>query len=121
MPVATGKAAFINLNEHEMYQGQSTGKYSVVITLDEASEAKLADQGVKLREYEGNKQRKFASKFDVPLYDADGDEFIGAITRGSEIKIQYSLGQPNPVHGVTPYLDKIKVMELAEGGMDEDF
>lgn len=121
MSVITGTAAFINLTEHEMYQGQSTGKYSVVVTLDEANAAKLADQGVKLREYEGNKQRKFASKFDVPLYDASGDEFVGQITRGSEIKIQYSTGQPHPVHGITPYLDKIKVMELAEGNTDEDF
>ena len=121
MSVITGKAAFVNLTEHELYQGQSTGKYSIVITLDDGEAAKLEEQGIKLREYEGSKQRKFASKFDVPLYAADGSEFLGNVTRGSIVKIQYSTGQPHPVHGISPYLDKIKVIELAEGDTDEDF
>lgn len=121
MSVITGKAAFVNLTEHETYQNQSTGKYSIVLTLDDGEAKKLEDQGVKLREYEGSKQRKFASKFDVPLYAADGSEFIGEITRGSVVKVQYSTGQPHPVHGISPYLDKIKVLELAESNTDEDF
>jgi len=74
-----------------------------------------------MREYEGAKQRKFASKFDVPVYEANGDEFMGSITRGSFVRVQYSLGQEHPVHGITPYLDKIKVLELATGDTDEDF
>ena len=107
--VISGKAAFVNLTEHEMYQGQST------------SADKLAGQGVKLRTYEDTQQRKFASKFDTPIYDVNNDEFIGAITRGSDVKIQYTLGQEHPVHGITPYLDKIRVVELAETETDEDF
>jgi len=121
MSVINGSAAFINLSEHELYQGQSTGKYSLTVTLDDASIAQLEGQGVKMREYEGAKQRKFASKFDVPVYEANGDEFMGSITRGSFVRVQYSLGQEHPVHGITPYLDKIKVLELATGDTDEDF
>jgi len=119
--VISGKAAFVNLTEHEMYQGQSTGKYSIVVTLDQTSADKLAGQGVKLRTYEDTQQRKFASKFDTPIYDVNNDEFIGAITRGSDVKIQYTLGQEHPVHGITPYLDKIRVVELAATETDEDF
>ena len=121
MSVINGSAAFVNLSEHELYQGQSTGKYSLTVTLDDESIAQLEAQGVKMREYEGQKQRKFASKFNVPLYEANGDEFMGAITRGSLVRVQYSLGDEHPVHGFTPYLDKVKVLELAKGGMDEDF
>lgn len=121
MSVITGKAAFINLSSHEMYQGQSTGKYSIVVTLDADSADKLAEQGVKLRTYEDSQQRKFSSKFDVGVVDLDGEEFIGNITRGSSVKVQYSLGQEHPVHGFTPYLDKIRVVELAESATDEDF
>ena len=98
MSVINGSAAFINLAEHELYQGQSS-----------------PDGG------EPQSQRKFASKFDVPVYEANGDEFMGNVTRGSHVRVQYSLGQEHPVHGITPYLDKIKVLELASGDTDEDF
>ena len=121
MSVITGQVAFANLTEHEQYQGQSTGKYSIVLTLDEDNAGKLEAQGVKLRDYEGNKQRKFASKFDVPLYELNGDEFMGSISRGSTVRVQYALGQEHPVHGITPYLDKIRVVELAASESDKDF
>ena len=74
MSIATleGTVAFENLNEHEMYQGQSTGKFSLVVSLDDATADELDAKGVKLREYEGVKQRKFSSKFDVPVLNPDG-------------------------------------------------
>ncbi len=53
MAVLEGNVAFANLDEHEEYQGQSTGKYSLVLSLEPADADKLANQGVKLREYEG--------------------------------------------------------------------
>jgi hypothetical protein len=61
MAVVEGTIAFENLETHEMYQGQSTGKYSVVISLDDNTADQLAGLGVKLREYEGTKQRKFST------------------------------------------------------------
>ena len=126
MPVINGTAAFINLKEHEMYQGKSTEKYSLTVTLDDKSIDQLARQGVKMRSYapegsEPQQQRKFASKFDVPVYEANGDEFMGNVTRGSLVRVQYSLGAEHPVHGFTPYMDKVKVMELASSSSDEDF
>jgi hypothetical protein len=35
MSVVTGTVAFANLAEHEVYNGQSTGKYSLVLSLDD--------------------------------------------------------------------------------------
>ena len=101
MAVVEGTIAFENLDTHEMYQGQSTGKYSVVISLDDTTADQLAGMGVKLREYEGTKQRKFSTKYDVPVMDAEG--------------------QPHPVHGTSTYLNKIKVLEVAEQEGGEDF
>ena len=126
MSVIQGSAAFINLVEHEQYQGKSTEKYSLTVTLDDKSIEQLEAQGVKMREYAPDggtpqKQRKFASKFNVPLYEANGDEFMGQVTRGSLVRVQYSLGDEHPIHGFTPYLDKVKVLELATGSADEDF
>jgi hypothetical protein len=120
MSVLTGSVAFANLDEHEMYQGQSTGKFSVVLTLDATNAALLTEAGVKLREYDGSQQRKFASKFAVDIVDLDGEPCKDRITRGSLVRVQYTLGQEHPVHGITPYLDKIRVLELANAS-DEDF
>jgi hypothetical protein len=121
MSVITGSAAFVNLTEHEIFDGASTGKYSIVLTLDDDNAAKMEAQGVKLRNYEGSQQRKFASKFDVPIYELNGDEFMGTITRGSEVRVQYSLSQDHPRFGITPYLDKVRVVELADSATDGDF
>jgi hypothetical protein len=109
-----GTIAFAELETTEFYNGQDTGKYSVVLSLDDSDATQLADMGVKLREYEGVKQRKFSSKFDVPVYDADGVEFDGRVTRGSKVRIQYKEGNAHPVHGTGTYLEKLKVLELAE-------
>lgn len=114
MAVLEGNVAFANLDEHEVYQGQSTGKYSLVLALEGADADMLAEKGVKLREYEGTKQRKFSSKFDVPMFDSEGMDWRGRLTRGSKVRIQYQEGDEHPVHGVSTYLNKVKVLELAE-------
>jgi len=125
--VVSGIVAFSNLLEHEVYKGASTGKFSVVLTLDAENAKKLSSQGVKLRQYEGvngdiSQQRKFASKFAVGMYSLDNEEFMGQPTRGSEVRVQYSLsGDEHPVHGMTPYLDKLRIVKLAESATDGDF
>ena len=121
MAVLEGLLAFENLDEHEMYQGQSTGKFSVVLTLDESTADELVEKGVKLREYEGAKQRKFSTKYSVPVLDAEGGSFKGRIGRGSKVRVLYAEGQPHPVHGTSVYLNKIKVVEQAEDTGGEDF
>jgi hypothetical protein len=121
MAVLEGLVAFENLDEHEVYQGQSTGKFSLVLSLDEPTADTLAGSGVKLREYEGVKQRKFSTKYDVPVMDAEGNPFKGRIGRGSKVRIMYAEGQPHPVHGTSTYLNKIKVLEVAEQEGGEDF
>ena len=112
--VLEGLVAFENLAEHEMYNGQSTGKYSVVLSLSEEQGADLEARGVKLREYEGTKQRKFASKFEVGVVNADNTPFQGRVPRGSKVRLLWQEGAPHPVHGTSTYLNKIKVLEVAE-------
>jgi len=44
------------------------------------------------------------------------------LTRGSKVKILYAEGKPHPVHGTPTYLNKVRVIEVAEGGEgSEDF
>ncbi len=121
MAVIEGTVAFENLNEHEVYQGQSTGKYSLVISLDDETSNDLEAKGVKLREYEGVKQRKFSTKYEIPVFDTDGQPFMGRVTRGSKVRLLWAEGKPHPVHGTSTYLNKVKVLEVAESGDGEGF
>ena len=57
----------------------------------------------------------------VPVMDAEGNPFKGRIGRGSKVRIMYAEGQPHPVHGTSTYLNKIKVLEVAEQEGGEDF
>lgn len=120
MSVAIGTVAFESLNQTDVYNGMDTGKYNVTLTLDPESVEQLEKEGVNLKEYEGNKQRKFASKYPVDIFEADGSRFNGQVTRGSTVKVKYSLGKPHPVHGVSPYLSAVKVLELADDMGDDN-
>jgi len=120
MAVLTGKAAFINLDEHEVFQGQSTGRYTLTVTLDDDSAQMLSEQGVKLRDYEGKAQRKFSSKYPVKVIDAEDNPFIGPITRGSTIRLSYKTGPAHPVHGTPTYLNAVRVVELADDASIDD-
>ena len=125
MSVITGKVAFANLTEHEVFNGQSTGKYSVVVTLDDDQADKLASEGVKLKTYKNENQRKFATKFeDFQVIDNEGEPVSKSSVRyGDTVRIKYGLGKPHPVHGTSVYLQAIRVVEKgeAEGVDDEDF
>jgi hypothetical protein len=118
--VTSGVVAFSNLTECEVYQGQSTGRYSLVITMDEASASPLGDMGVKLKEYDGKKQRKFASKFHVQVVDTDDQPVNGEIPYGSKVRVLWKAGDAHPQHGVGTYLNKVRVVEFAENGSDEE-
>lgn len=114
MSIAIGTVAFESLRKTDVYNGMDTGKYNITLTLEEDSADQLEQEGVKLKEYEGNKQRKFSSKFMTDVFDSEGNPFNGHVTRGSKVKVMYSTGKPHPVHGVSPYMVKIKVLELAD-------
>jgi len=119
--VTEGTVAFQSLREHDSFNGQSTGKYTLTLTLPEDNAKELEENGVKLKDYEGNSQRKFSSKFSVPIVNTDGTPFNGNVTRGSKVRIQYQYGNSHPVHGVSTYLNAVKVLEVAEAASDTSF
>jgi hypothetical protein len=113
-----GAVAFSNVTEHDVYNGQSTGKYSMTITMDESDADALSKQGVKIKEYDNEgeilKQRKFSSKFDLRVIDAEGQPYRREVPRNSKVRLLFKLGQEHPVHGVSTYLNAIRVLEEAE-------
>jgi hypothetical protein len=114
----TGTSVFSCLTKYDEYMGESTGKYNLTVTLSDEDAAKLEDLGVRLKEYDGKMQRKFSSKFDVEVWDAQGEPFVGEIPRGSEVRVLYSLGPVSPQWGPTVYMNKVRVVKEAEPQVD---
>jgi hypothetical protein len=112
--VVEGIVNFSNVTQHDVYNGQSTGSYTLTLTLSEADAESFASRGVKIKDYKGNKQRKFKSNFEIKRFDAEGNAYNGEIPFNSMVRIQYKLGNAHPVHGVPAYLEKVKVLEEAE-------
>ena len=79
--IAEGTVAFQSLREHDVWQGQSTGKYTLTLGLPEDIAEILQTNGVKLKDYEGTAQRKFVSQYNVPILNEDGSPFEGDVTQ----------------------------------------
>ena len=124
MSVITGKVAFANLTEHEVFNGQSTGKYSVVLTLEDDEADKLQAEGIKIKTYKNQPQRKFTTKYDdITVVDVEGEPLSKSSVRwGDTVRVKYAVGKPHPVHGSSPYLQAIRVIEKGENDVnDEEF
>ena len=124
--ITEGVVAFSNLSDTERYNGQDTGKYSIVITMEQDEADKLTAEGVNVKEYKNQPQRKFVTKFpQFSVLDVDGNPVPKEIPYGSKVKILWQGGKPHPTYGVAPYFKKIKVLEYADnmelGEEDEEF
>ena len=111
--VIEGTVNFSNVTQHDVYNGQSTGAYSITITMSEDDASALSSNGVKIKDYEGNKQRKFKSKYDIALFDAEGNKYSGEVPYNSRVRLKYKTGPAHPVHGTPTYLEAVKVLEEA--------
>jgi len=112
--VIEGIVNFSNITQHDVFNGQDTGAFSMTVTLSEDDATTLAAQGVKIKDYQGAKQRKFKSKYDIKTFDAEGNRYTGEVPYNSKVRLKFKLGNAHPVHGVATYLEAIKVLEEAE-------
>lgn len=112
--VIEGIVNFSNITKHDVYNGQDTGAFSMTITVSEDDAAALSAQGVKIKDYEGNKQRKFKSKYDIRMLDAEGNPYNGEVPYNSRVRLKYKCGPSHPVYGTSTYLEAVKVLEEAE-------
>ena len=112
--VMEGTINFSNLTKTDVYMGQDTGKYNITMTMGEEDANRLSSMGVKVKDYQGAKQRKFSSKYDITVLDSDGNPFRGEVPYNSKVRIKFKTGPEHPVHGVSTYLEAVKVLEIAE-------
>lgn len=118
----SGTVAFSNVRTQDTWAGKPTG-YSLTLTLNDSDAALLEAEGVRLKEYDGNQQRKFKSGFEPQIVDMEGNAVEKEITRGSKVRILTTLGkEPHETWGRSTYIDKIRVVEEAEGfDVPDDF
>jgi len=112
--VIEGTVNFSNVTQHDVFNGQDTGTFSMTITMSDDDAATLAAQGVKIKDYEGAKQRKFKSKYSISMYDSEGDRYNGEVPYNSRVRLKFKTGPAHPVHGTPVYLEAVKVLEEAE-------
>lgn len=129
-----GTVLFSNIVTMPMFQGASTGKYELTITLDETQAADAETNGLSITrsEYQGTEQvkAKLKSKFlmssktcvdrlKAPYVDALGN--LKEIPRGSRVAVFYTT-KPYEMMGrtgVSNYLNAIQVIE-ENGTIDFD-
>ena len=116
--VIEGTVNFSNVTKTDVFNGQDTGMFSMTITMSDDDAATLEAQGVKIKEYEGAKQRKFKSKYAINMYDAEGDRYNGEVPYNSRVRLKFKTGPAHPVHGTPVYLEAVKVLEEAEASAE---
>jgi hypothetical protein len=59
----------------------------------------------------------------VNLFDAEGGQYNGEVPYNSKVRLKFKLGDAHPVHGVSTYLEAVKVLEEPEfvEGVASDF
>ena len=121
--ITEGIAAFINLDQCDVYNGKDTGWFNITLNMEDAEAAKLEQAGVKVKVYKDQPQRQFKSKYPIKVVDEDGTEINKDFPFGSKVRVLWETGQPHPTYGVGTYLKAVKVLEMADGGEveNEDF
>ena len=102
------------LTQFDTYQGQSTDKYSLQITLDKKEADALTAQGVKIKEYEGEPIRKFTSRYDIPVFTAKNQRWHDEIPSGSTVRVEYTTKE-HPTAGQVPYAKRVLLLQVGEG------
>ena len=118
--VVEGTTNFSHLTKFEEYKGKSTDRYALTVTLDDETAQQLESKGVRIREYDGKKQRKFTSQYEVRIVDGTGKPFEGEIPYNSSVKVAFKYGNEGE-HGVPTYLNAVQVVEAANGGLPAEF
>ena len=116
----SGEVAFSHLTKHEVFNNESTGKFSLVITVDDDAAKKLEGQGIELKVYDGKKQRAFKTRFKFQYVDSEKTAQEGELGRGSKVTIAYKLGEPYGDYGVSTFLQGVQVKERSQPAGSED-
>lgn len=119
--VTTGVVAFSNLTEHEFFRGKTTGRFSLVVTMEPEEAAVVADKGVRVKDYKGKAQRKFSSAYTVRVKDIEDHPVEGEIPYGTTVRLLWKEGHPHPEWGTPTYLEEVRVVAPPPKEIPEEF
>jgi len=122
LSVSEGYVAFCHVLTEDQYQGQDVG-YNVTICMDKGEASQLSNMGVNVKDYKGVGQRKFKSGYSIDVLDDNGQPLMlkEELPRGAKIKVQWKQGNVHPQHGLGTYANRIKVLDMGDGGIPLDF
>lgn len=118
-----GEVAFCNLKSFDTYQGKSTDKYTITVTLDEANAEALSKAGVLVKDFQGSPQRKFSTTYEVSIFNPDMSAWDKKeIPKRSKVKIYAKISDdPYKEYGCSTYVNQVQVLEEASGGVPDGF
>ena len=118
-----GEVAFCNLKEFDTFQGKSTDKYTITVTLDEANAEALTKAGVQVKDFKGTPQRKFSTTYEVGIFNPDMSAWEKKeIPKNSKVEIYAKISdEPYKEYGCSTYVNNVQVLEEASGGIPNGF
>ncbi len=107
-----------HLTCHEEYNGRSIGKFSLQLALTPDQRAQLESEGVQVKEYEGQPVRKLTSRYEVKMFNKEGEEIKRELPEGSKVRVEYTT-KSHPTSGEVPFLQRLMVLELGKDRVSE--
>lgn len=107
-----------HLTGHEEYNGRSIGKFSLQLALTPDQREQLESEGVQVKEYEGQPVRKLTSRYEVKMFNKEGEEIKRELPEGSKVRVEY-ITKSHPTSGEVPFLQRLMVLELGKDRVSE--
>ena len=123
-PTIEGTVAFCHLRTHGTYQGQPQDMYEITIAVTDDDARKLEAEGIKVKDYNGVKQRHFRTKNKLPIYGPDLTEWDGdEIPKGAIVKLIYQKSKtPFGNFGYSVYVQEgVQILSIGKKQIPAEF
>ena len=115
------EVAFCHLITPKKFDENSEAKFEITVTMPDDKAKELEALGIKVKTYEGQRQRTFRSKYDVRFVDKEKVKQTEELPRGSVVDVAFELGEPYGNFGNSTFLKGVQVIEKAESKSSEMF
>jgi len=115
------EVAFCHLITPKKFDEHSQAKFEITVTMPDDKAKELEALGIKVKTYEGQRQRTFRSKYDVRFVDKEKVKQTEELPRGSVVDVAFELGEPYGEFGNSTFLKGVQVIKKAESKSSEMF
>ena len=115
------EVAFCHLITPKKFDENSEAKFEITVTMSDEQAKSLEELGIKIKTYEGKRQRTFRSRYEVRFVDREKVKQTEELPRDSVVDVAYELGEPYGQFGNSTFLKGVQVLERAESKSDGMF